>query len=82
MIRLNFEQMEALKILNENVSSNLEPQTFAELLDNEYVDVIFLERNKETGLSFFEIEVLTGKVSEVEVENNTIIQSFKCYIEN
>ena len=82
MIRLNFEQMEALKILNENVSFNLHSQTFAELLDNEYVDVIFLERNKETGLSFFEIEVLTGKVSEVEVENNTIIQSFKCYIEN
>lgn len=54
MIRLNFEQMEALKILNENVSFNLHPQTFAELLDNEYVDVRFLERNKETGLSFFE----------------------------
>ena len=82
MIRLNFEQMEALKILNENVSFNLHPQTFAELLDNEYVDVIFLERNEETGLSLFEIEVLTGKVSEVEVENNTIIQSFKYYIEN
>ena len=80
MIRLNFEQIEALKILNENVPFNLEPQTFAELLNNEYVDVVFLERNEETGLSLFEIEVLTGKVS--EVENNTIIQSFKYFIGN